>query len=112
MSAPVVGSVLDGHAADTRRTDPVTSHEARDSSNAAASLGAVLSVLRDEGPLTDEELVWAMETAHVWGRVPRFTPQRIRTARHHLVERGEVADAGVYRLTATGRRAKVWRVVA
>jgi len=106
--APMVDSVVGGFAPDTRRTDPETSHEARDTSNAAASLGAVLSVLREAGPMTDEELVGQMEVAAAWDRVPLFTAQRIRTARSALVERGLVEHTGAHRPTVTGRRARVW----
>lgn len=107
---PMVDSYA-GNSPDTRLTDPVTSHEARDSSNAAVSLGAVLRALTEEGPMTDEGLVGNMIFDAALGIVPLFTPQRIRTARHALVERGLVEFAGFYRLTATGRRARVWDAV-
>lgn len=109
---PTIDSTFGGNSPDTRRTDPEPSHEARDSSNAKASLGAVLTVLRGQGPMTDQELVGQMEVAHVWDRVPMFTEQRIRTARAALTEQGLVEFTGYYRLTVSGRRARVWTVTS
>lgn len=107
---PQIGSTFGDDEARARRSDHVTSHEAADSNNVDASIGAVLATLRAEGPMTDEQLVLAMEVAAAWDRVPAFTQQRIRTARASLVKRGLVRMAGYYRLTATRRRAQVWEV--
>lgn len=107
---PRIDSVFGVDSSRARAADHVTSHEAADSNNVKASLGAVLQTLKDEGPMTDGQLVLAMDVAAIWDRVPRFTEQRIRTARKALVERGEVRMAGYYRLTASGRRAQVWEV--
>jgi hypothetical protein len=87
-----------------RRTDPETSVEAGRSVSGAESQRAVLAALRavDFG-LADFEL-----EARLWGR---FSPERIRTARHELEVAGRVEFSGVYRLTRSRRRARVWQAV-
>lgn len=96
-----------------RRTDPVTSHEAADStqSKAAASRDFVLYLLRDLGPMADHELVDAADLLNArLPETPRFSPSRLRTARHELTEAGKVTDLGIFRLTVSRRRAQVWGV--
>lgn len=85
----------------TRKTDPVTSHEAGDSNNVAASQQAVLAEFRkvDFG-YADFEL-----QVKLGGQ---FSPERIRTARHELAEKGVLEFAGIYRMTRSNRRAQVW----
>jgi len=90
----------------TRYSDPITSHEAADSSNLAESSAAVLSLLvgRPDG-LAD----WEIEHDHrIAGGT--YTGQRLRTARHELTELGVIEDSGVMKLTLSGRRCKVWRL--
>jgi len=68
------------------------------------SIGLVLAALRSFGPSADHELVQMLSQSG-------FTPQRLRTARAALVDRGLVEQSGIYRLTAHRRRAIVWSVV-
>ena len=86
-----------------RNTDPDTSHDAAASTDTFGSRADVLHLLYWEGPQADHEMVAAI----TW-----FTPSRVRTARHELTEQGLVEDTGIYRLTPSGRRAKVWQVSA
>lgn len=87
-----------------RRTDPVTSHEAADLTDTARSRAAVLTILRAASkPLSDEEI----DRAHRTLTLTPFTPSRMRTARHELVERGSVVAVGVTR-SATGRKTTTW----
>lgn len=93
-------------SARTRRSDPVTSHEAADSNDTAGSRAEVLRLLTTLGPLADHELV----AAHDFNDTAHYTPQRLRTARHELTENGLVVETGYYHLTNTRRRAKVWEL--
>lgn len=96
---------LDG-VARSRSTDPVTSVDAGRSVNVVPSQEYVFGILADEGPMADHELL-AFHTARVWP----WSPQRVRSARAELVEQGRVEFSGIYRLTESGRRARVWQVV-
>ena len=102
MTVPQI--VMDGDSPRARLTDPVTSHEAADSTAGSVkeSQSWVFTLLDHFGPLADHELV--EHSINTW------SPSRIRTARHELVELGAVTDAGFYRFTPAGRRAKVWQV--
>lgn len=93
-----------------RRSDPVTSHEAADSIRhiRSASCQVVLFLL-DGTPLADHELVAEFE--RYLGSYPiKYSAQRLRTARNELTRDGSVTDTGIYRLTPSGRRAKVWQI--
>lgn len=100
---PAIHSTPDGDSPRVRRTDPITSHEAADHNDVEKSLGLVLSALKAFGPSADHELVNLLGQSG-------FTPQRLRTARAALVERGLVEESGIYRLTSHNRRAIVWQV--
>ena len=96
-SVPIIGD----DSPRARRTDPTTSHEAADGNNVVDSRDWVFELLQ-HGSLADHELV--AQSINTW------SASRIRTARHELVEDGLVEFAGIYRLTATKRRAQVWAV--
>lgn len=102
---------LDGIAR-SRTTDPTTSVDAGRSVNVAHSQAYVLAVFQVFGDFADHELVdfHAQDTEGqvAWGK---FSPQRLRSARAELVEQGVIEFAGIYRLTDSGRRARVWQVV-
>ena len=87
-----------------RTSDPSTSHEAAMSVSGAESQRAVYAALCgvDFG-LADFELEQRL--------AGRFSPERIRTARHELTEAGRVEFTGVYRMTRSRRRARVWSAV-
>lgn len=98
-----------------RRSDPITSHEAADSTQdkVAASRAFVLYLLRETGPVADHELVAAAQDLYVrLPEVQKFSPSRLRTARHELAEEDKVIETGYYHLTESGRRAVVWEVAA
>ncbi len=105
MSVPQI--VMNDDTARTRRTDPLTSHEAADLNDVTASIGAVLDTLTQYGPKADHELHELMEYLGY-----PYTGQRIRTARASLVDRGLVRDAGYFHLTRRGRRTVVWEVAS
>lgn len=92
-----------------RKTDPITSHLAPGSKASRATIAdAVLKTLKKyRRGLTDEQLV---EVYASITKAPKATPSGIRTRRAELVAAGLVEMVedreGV---TATGRRAKVWR---
>ena len=84
-----------------RRTDPDTSHEAISADSCTGSLLEVMDLLTEFGPMADHELV----TAHAGFT---YSPQRLRTARSELADAGLVEFTGIYRLTPSKRRARVW----
>lgn len=100
---PPIHSTFGTDTPRARRGDPATSHEAADHNDVEKSLGLVLSALKAFGPSADHELVELLGQSG-------FTPQRLRTARAALVERGLVEESGIYRLTPHNRRAIVWQV--
>jgi hypothetical protein len=91
-----------------RQSDPVTSHRAADGNNVSGSREVVLRVLRIYGPLADHELVARHHWEVVGTLLPKYTEQRLRTARAELVESGFVQFTGEYRMTASNRRTQVW----
>ena len=93
--------ILPDDTARTRRSDPVTSHEAADSNDVHGSQVSVLLILSMSGPLADHELV---------ERIKDYSPSRVRTARHEMQEAGLIEYAGFDRLTAGKRRTQVWQV--
>lgn len=85
----------------SRTTDPETSHAAAELVSGAESQRAVLAALLAEScGLADFEL-----ESRLFGR---FSPERIRTARKELERQGRVQFMGIYRMTRSGRRARVW----
>ncbi len=104
MTAPQI--VMEGDNARARFTDPITSHEAADGTadQVKESQSAVYSLLESLGSMADFELI-----AHLEGH---WSPSRVRTARHELVELGVVADSGRFKKTPSNFRAKVWQVSA
>jgi hypothetical protein len=112
-NVPAVG-VLDGRHADTRRADPETSHEARDSISEEAlaeSQAEVLAILHLYGPQADHDTLTIHELRHGVGATQiLLSGQRLRTARNELVELGLVVQTKGEALTPSGRRAKVWGV--
>lgn len=99
---PPIHSTLNDDSPRVRRSDPVTSHEAADSNDPAASRRFVMFALYEHELLAQFEL--EKLAAGLW------SPSRVRTAVHELVERGLVEFAGIYRVTPSGRRAQVWAV--
>ena len=97
-----------------RKSDPTTSHQAADSNNVQHSVDYVHSLLAHYGPLADHELVQRAdhESDLCGDNVVTYSPSRLRTARNTLTQAGVVEFAGIYRLTATNRRAQVWQVSA
>lgn len=94
-----------------RLSDPDTSHEAADSTTnkRAASQAEVIRILTEFHMLADHQIVQAHQAIQERiGEDPKFSPQRLRTARHELVEFGLVKFTGLYTLTPSGRRARVW----
>lgn len=90
-----------------RRDDPVTSHEAADTTDTAGSRLAVRRILEASSkPLADHEI----EKVHRTLTSTPYTGQRLRTARHELVQFGVIEAAGTTR-TPTGRRTRTWRLV-
>ncbi len=94
-----------------RSTDPLTSHEAADLSDTAASQLEVMRILEHaDRPLSDGEIYrehLAAPVLNPWS----FSDSRLRTARHELELEGRVVAAGEGR-TSKGRRCKTWAVAS
>lgn len=90
-----------------RRTDPETSQEAAHTlGDLLESQNEVLALLRELGPATDEVFVeFAQQRC-------QQTPSGLRTRRRELVDHELVEWTGEWRQTRSGKRARVWAVVA
>ena len=104
--------VLDGARPRSRSTDPVTSVDAGRGADMRASQREVLDVfefaqsMHGRADLADHELVQVAASMH-----SKFSAQRLRSARAELAEDGLIVLVeGEYRATASGKRARVWRV--
>lgn len=73
----------------------------------AAAQAAVLQVLAEVGPCTDEHLVAVYRSEP---DMPRQSPSGIRTRRSELVRAGLVVDSGGRDQTISGRWAVAWTV--
>ena len=104
----MVGSALTAKA---RKGDLDTSHEAARTVRMGRNHAAVLEVLRDLGPVTDEKLVAEYEARRCDYRdVPVQSASGIRSRRAELADLGLVEARGRAR-SASGRRAYLWAVV-
>jgi hypothetical protein len=104
-TVPMIGTAFGVDTARVRRSDPETSHEAADTSDVEASIGAVLDTLAQYGPMSDSVLHFLMVSLGY-----RYTDTRVRTARAALVKLGKVEHTGVYGQTVSGRRTRIWAV--
>ena len=87
----------------TRKSDPLTSHAAADSTTPYQSQQAVVAFLATYGMRAAFELESMF--------AGRFSPSRIRTALTELESVGRIAVVeGVLRVTPGGRNARVWTV--
>lgn len=92
-----------------RRTDPATSHDAATTvAHLRHTQQVILTLLRLEGPMTDEELLllWNDRIAD------RISPSGLRTRRSELVDMELVRDSGQRRPLESGRMAIVWECAA
>src|SRR5690606_25468490 len=107
--------VLDGAAPRSRSTDPVTSVDAGRAADLEGSQRYVLGILHTRGALADFEIeaeALGEEPYRRLAALPRWSFQRLRSARAELVEMGCVAAVeGEFRRTQSGRRAQVWAAV-
>jgi len=74
MLSTTVPRIIPDDSARTRRTDPISSHEAADTNDTAASSREVLWLLKSSGPMADHELI-AVTGARVVSQ-KRYTPSR------------------------------------
>jgi hypothetical protein len=112
MCTPAIHAAIGEDSPRARRSDPETSHEAADSNDLNGSQAWVLHLIRTYGPLDDVTLCDEHEVALDRNDdVTPWTDQRIRSARHELVERGLVEWAGIWKIRPGHRRARVWQAV-
>lgn len=96
--------------AHARRSDPETSKAAASSvRRIRESQADVLTVIRNYGPLSDEELIQKYRGALALGAV-RQSDSGIRTRRSELVALGVVVDSGLRGKTASNRQTVLWKV--
>jgi hypothetical protein len=96
-----------------RLTDPITSVEAAESNtieHTSKTQLAIMAILAYES-MTDTEIINAYRDLEDFGDVPRASESGIRSRRADLVEKGLVEPTGEYRLSSSGRRCNVWRLV-
>lgn len=94
-----------------RKTDPQTSHAAaRSVEGLRQRQSAVLSLLREYGPATHNQLIMRYIAAIQGGHVPIQSESGIRTRCCELVDLGRVVDSGQRVTLCSGRRAIVWKV--
>ncbi len=96
-----------GEHAYARRTDPETSWEAARSvsKKLRETQTAVLTFLRQYGPMTDEKLVAEYALLHA---TPSQSPSGLRTRRGELVRQGLVRDTGRREKLRSGSSGNVW----
>ena len=73
--------ILPDDTARVRQSDPITSHEAADSNDTAASRTFVMLMAHEHGPMTDHQLEVRAGEVHCF-----WSPSRLRTARHELMQ--------------------------
>lgn len=93
--------VMAGDSARARKSDPLESHAAADSSNLADSQHAVLTALAVHKHLAGFELE---------ALLPDWSGSRVRTAVSELVKAGRVRQSDKMRKTRFGRDAIVWEL--
>jgi len=92
--------------AHARRSDPPNSHIAAKSVvNLGRTKDRILSILRSQGPMTDEQLVDYFERFVDF----KVSQSGIRTRRRWLVDNGFVCEAGTGK-TQSGRNCSIWRI--
>ena len=96
-----------------RATDPETSHNAAPSTNTQVHWGLteVLRMYPHGLPDFKLESLYNQRSSTHPKQYPQVTPQRLRTARHELVEAGRVEDTGKTELNARFRACTIWRYV-
>lgn len=96
-----------------RQADPLTSHAAADAADLLGSQQLVYAIFEKLGHgIPDHELVdWAAFFGTAGARLRRYSPQRLRTARAELVEKGLIRDSGRVAPTEYGRDAVIWELV-
>lgn len=96
-----------------RATDPETSHKAAPSTNTQVHWGLteVLRMYPHGLPDFKIEAIYNSRAQHHPNQYPPVTAQRLRTARHELVEAGRVADSGTTTLNDRMRACTNWRYI-
>lgn len=95
-----------------RRTDPISSHEAADGNDTAASQAEVRAILELVTEATDDMILVVNDArlaAHV--AITKLTPSRGRSARKEIgAVRVEFDGAAKRAQTRTGATAQVWKL--
>lgn len=97
--------------AKARKTDPKTSHAAADSvRNITATHERILDILREYGPMNDEQIADICEYQVQKADMPHVSESGLRSRRSELVARGLVVDSGDRVKMRSGRNSIVWKV--
>lgn len=95
-----------------RATDPGTSWAAAGSvRNQTQVHRFLISLLRQFGPMTDEEIAHRWKHQQVEWDLPLTSDSGLRTRRKELVDMGVAEATGEERRTKSNRKTKVWRLV-
>jgi hypothetical protein len=78
---PMTDTLPDLVSPRARRTDPITSHEAADTNDVAASRQYVMFMAIEHGAMTDHQMIKRAKRAGSF-----FSESRLRTARHELMQ--------------------------
>lgn len=93
-----------------RTTDPGTSWAAANSvTNLRESQSEILRLLREHGPMTDEQIFGHLQT-WVDRKGKMISLSGARTRRKELESKGLVADSGERALTKANRQTIIWKV--
>ena len=97
-------------SADTRRTDPITSHMAADKTAATLTQvqAVVLAIFKARGNLTDSELNTHYELSWMSQGWPEQHPDSPRRRRSQLTARGLIVDSGEKRRNLYNSPEIVW----
>lgn len=97
--------------AHARRSDPQTSKDAASSvRRIRESQADVLSVVREFGPMSDEQIIRAYRGCFWSSSFVKQSDSGIRTRRSELVALGIVVDSGLRGKTSSNRQTVLWKV--
>lgn len=95
-----------------RKTDPKTSQQAADSvRNITATHERILDILREYGPMNDEQIADICEYQVQKADMPYVSESGLRSRRSELVSRGLVVDSGDRVKMRSGRNSIVWKAI-
>ena len=108
----MIPTLFDEVIALTRTTDPQTSHDAAKTVRVTDGQMAVYAEFRMYGPMTDEQLIYALKVRSESCPDAQLSDSGARSRRSELVKLGMLRDSGQRGVTASGRQTIIWCVNA